>query len=239
MSNRDKIYGKGRIEGRWTGIRHELLDSPAWKHTSPGARLLFIALMRRLDFKQYNNGRVFLSTRKAADELGASQRVVCVWFGELEHYGFIEMTEQGSKGPKGRATRWRITDNGWGELDSKPVRATKDYLQWGGELFDRQSKKQKNSEQKYSHRRPKVLTADDRKYSPPPATDDRKCSEGDGIVREQKYSELDTPSPADEAGANRVLLQDWQRNSKWSAERLECPPTLDDGLDIPPFLRRQ
>ena len=27
VSNRDKIYGKGRIEGRWTGIRHELLDS--------------------------------------------------------------------------------------------------------------------------------------------------------------------------------------------------------------------
>ena len=55
--------------------------------------------------------------RKASEDLGASQRVVRTWFRELEHYGFTEMTEPGSIGPKGKAVRWRITDMPWGELD--------------------------------------------------------------------------------------------------------------------------
>jgi hypothetical protein len=137
MSNRQKIYSKGRIPGPFTPIRHEVLNARAWKHMSPGARLLYIALLRRLSFNAYNNGKVFFATRKAADELGASQRVVCIWFRELEHYGFTVETEAGSRGPKGRATRWRITDMEWGELDGKPIKATKDYLHWTGELFDR------------------------------------------------------------------------------------------------------
>jgi hypothetical protein len=184
MSNKKKIYGKGRIEGAWTAVRHEVLSSSAWKHMSSGARLLYIALIRNLSFKAYNNGKVFLATRRAAEELGASQRIVCIWFRELEHYGFIEMTEQGSIGPKGRATRWRITDMDWGELDGKPIRATKDYLKWNGELFERQPKKQKNGEQRYSTRGPKVLTPDDQKYSATPAHDDQKYSEGSRPDRE-------------------------------------------------------
>jgi hypothetical protein len=137
MSNRRAIYSKGRIEGAWTPIRHEVLNSPAWKHMNLGARLLYIALIKNLSFKAWNNGKIFLATRKAAEQLGASQRVVCIWFRELEHYGFIKMTEPGNIGPKGRATRWRITDMGWGELDGRPIRATKDYLKWNGELFRR------------------------------------------------------------------------------------------------------
>ena len=137
MSSRQKIYDKGKIEGAWTAVRHEVLDCRAWKQTSPGARLLYIALIRRLSFKAYNNGKVYLATRKAADGLGASQRIVWLWFKELEHYGFVEMTEPGAIGPKGRATRWRITDRGWGELDGKPIKATKDYLNWTGDKLQR------------------------------------------------------------------------------------------------------
>lgn len=243
MSNRQKIYGKGRIEGAWTAIRHEVLNSAAWKHTSPGARLLYIALIRNLSFNSYNNGRVFLATRRAADEVGASQRIVCVWFNELKHYGFIEETEPGSIGPKGRATRWRITDVAWGELDGRPVQATKDYLKWNGELFQRRHNpdvkpikpKRLNSEQKYSPRRPKVLTHDEQKYSAPPPTDDQKYSEGNPPDREQKYSDLDTPSPPSETGTVPVVVEDWQRNSKLPAERLDDFPA-DGG--IPAFLRR-
>lgn len=173
MSSRQKIYGKGKIEGAFTGVRHEVLDCRAWKKTSPGARLLYIALVRRLSFKACNNGKVYLATRKAADELGASQRVVWLWFKELQHFGFIEMTEPGAIGPKGRATRWRITDMGWGELDGKPIKATKDYLNWTGELFDRRSETEKRRikvvgpTNKSSHcRRTKVVS--------PPLSDEQK-----------------------------------------------------------------
>ena len=89
------------------------------------SRELYIALIKNLSFNADNNGKIFLATRKAAADLGASQRTVCVWFRELEHFGFIVMTEPGTAM---RAARWRITDVGWGNLDGKSIEPTKDYL---------------------------------------------------------------------------------------------------------------
>ena len=254
MSNRQKKFtARAVFRASLPPIRHEMLNSRAWKHMSPGARLIYIALLRRLKFNAYNNGKVFFATRKAADEIGVSQRVVCIWFRELVHYGFTVETEAGSRGPKGRATRWRITDMEWGELDGKPIKATKDYLHWTGELFDRRcnpnvkqpKSKRLNSQQKYSHRGTKVLTADDQKYSPPLVSDDQKYSEGGQVDREQKYSDLALPSPigeavlpvstSDDETALRLAADDWRRNSRIEAERLH---SADNDLSIPEFLRR-
>ena len=105
-----------------------------------GARLLYIALLRRLSFINYNNGHVYLSTRKAADEIGANRSTIVQGFRELQHYGFLEMVHPGVLGAKGKATHWRITDMAWGQIDGGPVRATKDYLNWSGELFGASSK---------------------------------------------------------------------------------------------------
>jgi hypothetical protein len=140
MSNRHKIRAKGHIQGAWTPLRHEALDSDAWKHTSYGARLLYIALLRRLSFTSYNNGHVYLSTRKAADELGCDKATVVDWYRELQHFKFIELVQPGILGAKGKAAHWRITDMAWGSLDGKPVEATKDYLEWDGVLFERTTK---------------------------------------------------------------------------------------------------
>jgi hypothetical protein len=137
MSNRNKIHSKGRIQGQWTAVRREITDSAAWKEMSFGARLLYIAIIKNLSFTADNNGKLFLATRKAAEELGASQDSICFWYRELEHYGFIEMTEPGTIGPKGKAAHWRVTDVGWGTLDGKSIEATKDYLKWTGEVFVR------------------------------------------------------------------------------------------------------
>jgi hypothetical protein len=137
MSNRNKIYSKGRIQGQFTAVRYEVMDSAAWRQMSMGARMLYIALIRPLSFNADNNGRIFLSTRKAAEQLGANQESVCIWFRELEHYGFIVMTTLGTIGPRGKATHWRITDVGWGRMDGKSIEPTKDYLKWSGEVFDR------------------------------------------------------------------------------------------------------
>lgn len=134
MSNRNKIYSKGRIQGQFTALRYEVMDSAAWKQMSMGARMLYIALIKPLSFNADNNGKVFLATRRAAVELGASQRRVCVWFRELEHYGFIVLTYPGTTMT---AARWRITDVGWGRLDGKGIEPTKDYLRWDGVLFER------------------------------------------------------------------------------------------------------
>jgi hypothetical protein len=141
MSNRNKIYSKGRIQGQFTAMRYEVMDSAAWRQMSMGARILYIALIKPLSFNADNNGKIFLSTRNAAKDLGANQESVCIWFRELEHYGFIVMTEPGTIGPKGKATHWRITDVGWGRLDGKSIEPTKDYLKWSGEVFDRRRPK--------------------------------------------------------------------------------------------------
>jgi hypothetical protein len=194
MSNRNKIHSKGRIQGQWTAVRWEVMQSAAWKQMTMGARMLYIALIKNLSFNADNNGKIFLATRKAAGELGASQRIVCVWFRELEHFGFIVQTEPGTAM---RAARWRVTDVGWGKLDGKPIEPTKDYLKWSGELFDREPKKnKKGDEQKYSLRGKKVLRGiDDQKYSTTPPVEEKRYSEGRPSVEEKKYSDLGQPSP--------------------------------------------
>ena len=143
MSAKKKIYDKGRVEGAFTPLRHEVLNSAAWKHTSPGARWLYVALLRRLSFTGYNDGHVYLSARRASEELGTHRNSIGIWYSELEHYGFIVMTEPGRLGPKGKAAHYRITDWGWGELDGKPLTATKDYLKWDGALFQTRGQKNK------------------------------------------------------------------------------------------------
>jgi hypothetical protein len=137
MSKRYK--DKGRIPGQYTAIRWEIMDSPAWKQMSMGARALYIALIKPLSFNRDNNGKIFLSTRKAAEQLNVRQASICIWYRELQHYGFVAMTKPGTIGPKGNAAHWRITDASWGVLDGKSIEPTKDYLKWIGEVFDRAS----------------------------------------------------------------------------------------------------
>jgi hypothetical protein len=141
MSSRNKIYSKGRIQGQFTAVRYEVLDSAAWKQMSMGARMLYIAMIRPLSFNADNNGKIFLSTRDAAEQLGSDQGSICFWYRELEHYGFIVMTQPGAVGPNGKAAYWRITDVGWGKLDGKSIEPTKDYLKWTGEVFERRRPK--------------------------------------------------------------------------------------------------
>jgi hypothetical protein len=112
------------------------LKSPAYRQLSFGARALFTALRGRC---VRNNGHVYLSQRDAAEELGHKKRNdIANWYRELQHYGFIVMTEGASLGVdgKGKAPHWRITDmptkNGNGQLDA----ATNDFLRWNGVIFE-------------------------------------------------------------------------------------------------------
>jgi hypothetical protein len=120
--------------------------------------------------------------------------------GAIEHYGFIAMTEPGSMGPKGRAARWRITDMAWGELDGRPVEATKDYLRWNGVRFEQPSQKQKNGELNSSGRRGKYVTSDELNTSDPLPPDDVNTSEGRQSIYESNSSNLGKPSPPAKRG---------------------------------------
>ena len=108
------------------------LDQPAWRAMSLGARLLYIALKRRCNYKNPNNGRLFLPQRKAANELGSHHNQIARWFRELRHFGFIEMTTPGFLGieGKGQSPRWRLTEIGY--MRDPP---TQDYARWDGTPF--------------------------------------------------------------------------------------------------------
>jgi hypothetical protein len=130
---------KGRLRP-FVPLDQEVMLSPAWRATSYGARWLYVHLKRRWSFKQKNNGRLFLSQRDALEEMGATNRdSISRWFRELQHYGFIVMTDAGGLGVngKGKAPHWRLT-----ELEAPGGRngdtwmlPTKDFNRWNGMMF--------------------------------------------------------------------------------------------------------
>ena len=53
-------------------VTNQVLDAPAWRAMSHGARSLYVALKRRYWPNKKNNGRIYLSLRHAAKELGSA-----------------------------------------------------------------------------------------------------------------------------------------------------------------------
>lgn len=185
-----KHRDKGRIQGVWTPSRHEVLDLPAWKAMSFGARALYIALLRNLSREYQNNGKVFLSTRDAAEQLGTRQMNIGEWYRELEHYGFIVMTCAGHLGVegKGKAASWRLTDWGLG----KGCNPTKEYLKWDGTLFDR---KISRSTPRFRVKHTPLHTSEAHAASGPPKSEAHAASYRPPQPEAHAASYLDKPYP--------------------------------------------
>jgi len=117
-----------------------MMDCPAWRKASCGARVLYMHhLKRRWSFKQRNNGRIYLSGRDAEEEIGCGRDSIERWYRELQHYGFIVMTDPGGLGVegKGKAPHFRLTEAEWpgGRSGNTWMLPTKDYLKWDGTPF--------------------------------------------------------------------------------------------------------
>jgi hypothetical protein len=121
-----------------------MLDLPAWKACSPGARLLYISLKRFLGAD--NNGKIYLSHRDACEALGTKSKMsISRWFAELEFYGFIVKTTAGCLGVdgKGLAPHYRLT-----ECFCDGRAATRDFDRWDGVLYaDPQTEKRRQKKQ--------------------------------------------------------------------------------------------
>ena len=133
MSRRDK--DKGRIEGPFVPMLIPTMESAAWKAMSPYARVVYYTLKSRYGHKIRNNGRIYLSTRDGSEETGFNEKTVARCLRELQHYGFIVMTEPGCLGVngKGKAPHWRLTELGY--MLNPP---TREFLKWNGEMFHEQ-----------------------------------------------------------------------------------------------------
>jgi hypothetical protein len=122
------------LQAPWVSVTRSLLDQPAWKAMSFGARALYIALKRFYNTKVDNNGKIYLSCRDACEALGTrSRQSIARWFAELEFYGFIVKTTEGCLGVygKGIAPHYRLT-----ECMCNSEAATRDYERWDGTLFN-------------------------------------------------------------------------------------------------------
>jgi len=127
-------------------VTRAMLDLPAWKACSPGARLLYIALKRFLNEDIGNNGQLYLSYRDACDVVGTrSFQSIARWFAELEFYGFIVKTAEGCLGVHGMgiSPHYRLTERPY-----KGDPATRDHERWDGVLFvDPQTEKRRLKKQ--------------------------------------------------------------------------------------------
>jgi len=133
MSGKDR-RNKGRLPA-FTAMFVNTMESAAWLEASHGARLLFLALKHR--YNRVTCGAVYLSTRKAAKELGSKTESITRWFRELQYFGFIVMMTPGHLGVEGvgKAPHWRITDE-WFH-DEPP---TRDFHKWDGTPFHEQKR---------------------------------------------------------------------------------------------------
>jgi hypothetical protein len=233
MSKRHK--DKGRIGGPFVPLLKETLASDAWRTMEPSSRLVYIALKARYGIELKNNGRIYLSARTAALEIGISFNTARRAFHELLHYGFIVMTAPGFLGVNGRgkAPHWRLTELGY--MNDPP---TKDFLRWDGVLFTAP----KNRIPTQPLRHPDATTASPLtqplRHSAGEVTQPLRHTDDPNRRNHCVISRVTTPPSAvgPTQGNTKPVLSpdDWRRNSKTAAERLDVP----DDLSIPPFLRR-
>jgi hypothetical protein len=127
MSNRRKTYK----HPDYIAIYRHTFKSPAWQALSVGARAAYLELASNYNTKRMN--AVYLPVRAGAERLGANKDTIVKWLRELQHYGFIVLVQGGSLGVQGYglAQTFRLTDRPHGN-----TRATYDFQNWDGELFD-------------------------------------------------------------------------------------------------------
>jgi hypothetical protein len=131
----DNEPSRSRQRGRlppFVPLLNSTLDSPAWTAASHGAKALYVELKRKYRHESHNNGYLFLPQRQAERRLHSHHEQIGRWFRELQHFGFIRMTEPGSLGVegKGKAPHWRLT-----ELGYKRDLPTRDFEKWNGAPF--------------------------------------------------------------------------------------------------------
>lgn len=109
-----------------------MMDSPAWRSLSLGARSLLLEVWYRHNGQ--NNGQISMSVREAARLLNCGRNTPMKLFDELQEKGFLEATKRGSfdwkvardhPTNKGRATTWRLTME---RCNGDP--ATKEFMRW-------------------------------------------------------------------------------------------------------------
>ena len=125
LKKRRKLNAFGMASDRkHIRIHRWLMDSPAWRSLSLGARCLLLEVWNR--HNGANNGKISLSVREAMELLGCGRNTPTKWFKELQEKGFLVATRRGSFNLKSKhATEWRLTME---KCDETPP--TREFKNW-------------------------------------------------------------------------------------------------------------
>ncbi len=120
-----RLSGFGRRNpARYIKLDHGLLGTEAWRHLSPRACKLYIAVRAR--FNGMNNSTISYSMREAMKLLKCNPNSACAHFNELVDKGFLKCALDSSfECGKRRAREWTITAEPVG--NNSP---TRDFKQW-------------------------------------------------------------------------------------------------------------
>jgi hypothetical protein len=231
---RHKHKDKGRLPA-FVPMFKETITSPAWRALSHGARSLFLALKFRYNSEHKNNGKIYLSTRDAAAELGSNRNGISRWFRELQHYGFVVMTGAGCLGVDGRgkAPQWLLTE--LGHMGDPP---TRDFLRWKGDPFPdrfRPWEKQNPGAESASRAEPKVRPLVEPKVRPLP------WSSGAESASISSYQ-----GGAESASISKITTYHLKKGAAQAGREVErggtrdLPPSAEpEVIDLPDFLPRR
>ena len=120
-----KLSGFGRRNpARFIKLDHGLLGTEAWRHLSPRACKLYIAVRMRCN--GMNNSTISYSIREAMDLLTCNPNSACAHFNELVDKGFLICARDSKFTLKTKAAReWTITAE---KVGDKPP--TRDFKEW-------------------------------------------------------------------------------------------------------------
>ncbi|MBC7162925.1 MAG: hypothetical protein H5U26_12575 [Immundisolibacter sp.] len=110
-------------------IRHDVLDSPAWRALPFSARALYSDLRRKLN--SYNNGNLECTPVDMSHRGWRSKTTLYQALAQLELMGFIAKTRQGGKGSLSKCcSLFRFTDLPCYEHPKQGLAACKATLDW-------------------------------------------------------------------------------------------------------------
>lgn len=120
-----KMDRRGRSMPSFIMLRHDIMDSPAWKSLPPESQALWLYIRKR--YNGNNNGEIPLSCREAASFLNISKNTSAKAFENLLDRGFIKVGQDSDFRLKSKTSRrWVMTDESYGNHGP-----TNEWRQWG------------------------------------------------------------------------------------------------------------
>lgn len=119
---------QGRSHPSFIMLRHDMMESEAWKSLSVASQALWLYIRKR--YNGNNNGEIPLSCREASSFLNVSKNTAAKAFEELENRGFIKVGRDSDFRLKTKTSRrWVMTHESYNNHGP-----TNEWRQWKNDV---------------------------------------------------------------------------------------------------------